>query len=549
MNKFKTLFQMQIKEKMDLSFLKDKKKTLFKVVFSLVGFIAITAISYLVLWLCQLLNLFSALDHIPLSVMSVIFFIVFIFSLVSCTLSLTKTLYYTKDNQVLITFPVNVNLLFVVKLAVYALNEIKKSFTFIIPIFFAYGLLSGMPFIYYLWMPFMLTIFSGLIVLLGGILSIPTAFIIAFLDKFKIVKSIVVTIVLAGAVLAVILLVDKIPENINLITSWKTVSIKLRNFLTWFTDIFYIFYAFIIFLCGKYVNMKITLFTEYSYIVFLIMLAAIVVMFAINYFLSRPIYLKAISSRFEFKKADKKARPNRVFKTKITSFLYENKKNIRDSGILNSSLIVLILCPIAIFALNKIYGAINTRVLGDFLTIAFNILIIMLFSLSHNINVSSVYSRDGGSLYISKVLPQKAFPMLVSRLGYNIVVSIVNLIITMPIFLKFSTLSIIESMLIFFTILFFTMTHIVWSAEIDFLKPQIALFRTEGTVSKNPNEIKSIILAFAMSLLCFGIIVLLMIKSANYIWLKIFFISLFLLVFRFFLFYKKSKIMFKESLL
>ena len=216
---------------------------------------------------------------------------------------------------------------------------------------------------------------------------------------------------------------------------------------------------------------------------------------------------------------------------------------------MNSSLIVLILCPIAIFALNKIYGAINTRVLGDFLTIAFNILIIMLFSLSHNINVSSVYSRDGGSLYISKVLPQKAFPMLVSRLGYNIVVSIVNLIITMPIFLKFSTLSIIESMLIFFTILFFTMTHIVWSAEIDFLKPQIALFRTEGTVSKNPNEIKSIILAFAMSLLCFGIIVLLMIKSANYIWLKIFFISLFLLVFRFFLFYKKSKIMFKESLL
>lgn len=550
MNKFSILFKMQIKEKMDLSFLKDKKKTLFKVVLSLLGFAVITAIAYLVLWLCMFLKIFSPVNQIPLSVMSVVFLIVFLFSLVSCTIALTKTLYYTKDNQVLITFPVNVNLLFITKLCVYALNEVKKSFTLIVPIFFAYGLISGMPILYYFWMPLMLTIFSVVIVLLGGILSIPTAFVIGFLDKFKLIKSILTFIVLTGAVVGVILLVNKIPADINLITSARKVAKVTRSFLTWFTDVFYIVYAFVIFLCGRFISInKVQLFTKYSYIVFLIMLAVIFVLFAINYFLSRPIYLKAISSRFEFKKADCKSKKNKVISNKFTSVIYENLKNIRDNGTINSSLIVLILSPIAIFALNKIYGAINTRVFGDFLTVAFNILIILLFALSHNINVSSIYSRDGGSLYISKVLPQKPISMLISRLWYNIFATCLNLVITIPIFLHFSKLDVLSSILLFFAILFLTLTHIIWSAEIDFLHPQIDLFRTEGSASKNPNEIKSIILAFVLSILCFGVVVFLTIKSANHVWIKIFFITLFLFVFRFVLFAKKAKVMFKESLL
>ena len=56
MNKFKTLFVMQLKEKINLSFLNSKKQTLFKVVFGVLGFGVITAAAYLVLWLCQYLH-------------------------------------------------------------------------------------------------------------------------------------------------------------------------------------------------------------------------------------------------------------------------------------------------------------------------------------------------------------------------------------------------------------------------------------------------------------------------------------------------------------
>ena len=112
MNKFKTLFLMQVKEKIDFSFLKSKKQITFKVIFSILGFAVITALSYVVLYLCQMLNLFSAINHIPISVMSVIFFIMFVLNLLTCTVGLSKTLYYSKDNQILITYPVNANALF-----------------------------------------------------------------------------------------------------------------------------------------------------------------------------------------------------------------------------------------------------------------------------------------------------------------------------------------------------------------------------------------------------------------------------------------------------
>ena len=137
MDKFKTLFMMQLKEKLDLSFLKNKKQTMFKVVFAILGFIAITTVAYFLLSLCQMLNLFSALNHIPLSVMAVLLTVMFFLNLFTCTVGLSKTLFYGKDNLVLITYPVKPFIMFLSKMLVFYINEIKKTFTFLIPVFFA----------------------------------------------------------------------------------------------------------------------------------------------------------------------------------------------------------------------------------------------------------------------------------------------------------------------------------------------------------------------------------------------------------------------------
>lgn len=548
MSKFKTIFMMQLKEKIDLSFLKNKKQTMFKIVFSILGFVLITAVAYIILWLCQFLNLFSALNHIPLSFMALVFAIIFLLNLFTCTVGLSKTLFYARDNQVLITYPVTATTLFLSKMLVYYINEIKKTFTFIIPIFFAYGLLSGLSIVYYVWMPIMLVIFAGIPVLLGGLLSIPTLYIIRFLRKFPVIKIILLCLLLGGVVAGVVTIINYIPEDINLIASWTIVSKTIREFLAWFSQAFFVFYAFILFLCGKYENLSSTLFTEYSWIVLLIMLGVIIVLIALNYLISRPLYLKIASKQFEFNKdANIKAKPNITHKTFLSACLYESKRCLRDTNIMSSCLATIIVAPIAILLLNSIYSAINTRILGDYFTISFNILIILLFVLSNNISVSSIFSRDGEALYLNKIKPNKPYQILCPRLAFNGIVSIIVLIATSSIFMAYSSLSPFDSICVFFMLLAIAGSHIFWSAEIDFLNSRAHIFRTEGAAGRNPNELKSTILAFALSGLTFGLVIFFLLDASSFVWLKLCLVSLAFFAYRMYLFYYKTKVLFKEK--
>ncbi|MBQ7467139.1 MAG: hypothetical protein IJS74_03610 [Clostridia bacterium] len=548
MNKFKTLFLMQLKEKLNLSFLKSKKQLLFKVVFSVLGFAVVTAGAYLILWLCQFLNLFSAINRIPLSVMAIVFFVIFVFNLFTCTVGLSKTLYYAKDNQVLITFPVTPNQLFLSKMLVYYVYEIKKTFNFVIPIFFAFGFLSGFSVFYYFWMIIMLVLFASVPVLLGGLLSIPTNYIIRFLNKYPIIKIILLCLVLAGVVAGVWFVINSIPENINLIRSWTTVSIKIREVLEWATKNLYPFYAFIIFLCGKYVGFKAVLFTEYSWIVFLAMIGVIGVLILFNYLLSRPFYLKMASKQFEFeKKSVKRLKNNHKFGGFLSSCVYETKRSVRNTYILSSFILTLIVAPIAVLLLNKIYGAISTRRMGDYLITGFNVLIILLFVVANNINVSSVYSRDGDSWPLNRVKPVKPFKVVLPKLAFNVISSLIILVITSAIFMQYSTFSTRENVYLFVMLLFVTLAHIVWSADLDFVHPSTDLFKTEGASAISKSEIVSTILAFVVSLLTFGLTMFFLIEGGQNIMLRLMIFAIIFFAIRLWLFLYKVKVLYREA--
>ena len=547
MNKFKTLVLMQLKEKLDLSFLKSKKQILFKVIFAILGFAFITALAYVVLYICQLLNIFSAVNHIPLSVMAIVFFIIFIFNMFTCMVGLSKSLYYAKDNQTLLTYPVNANTLFLSKIVVFYIYEIKRSFSFLIPIFFAYGLLSSLPIYYYLWMPIMIAIFTMLPVLLGALLSFPMNFILRFFKRYPIIKIILLFALLAGIITLVVYAINAIPENINLIQSWRVVSRTIRNFLDWFSNAFFIFYAFIIFLCGRYENLQVTFFSQYSYIVLLVMLGSILVLAGLNYLISRPLYLKMASKHFEFDyNKPKKNIRNYQYKGFFSSCIYETKKLLRDTSVVTISIATAVIAPISILLLNSLYAAINTRLLGDYFTISFNILIILLLLLAHNISVSYIYSKEGDGKLLNKIKPKKPIQILLPYLFYNAIVSTVILIITASIFFVNTTISAGNCILLFFTLWFIILLHIIWSAELDFLHPKNSSYKLEGMAAINPNEVKSTILAFGLSILFFGLTLFFLMDGLSGVWIKLFFLTISLLALRIYLFYYKTKVLFKE---
>ncbi len=546
-SKLKTLIKMQLKEKINLSFLANKKQAFFKIMFSILGFAAIAAIAYVVLFFCQFLNLFSISNQIPVSVMAFVLLVMYVINFISSTITLSNSLYRSEDNHVLITFPVNANLVFISKLVVHLITEIKRSFIFIVPVFFAYGLLSGLPIYYYIWMPVMICVLAVLTVLMAGVISIPWAMFMRFLDRFKIIKIIICVLLLATVGYFAFVLISKIPSNINLIESWREISIFIRQFLSKFIKIFSFVYAFAIFLCGTVANSKIVFFTKYTYIVLLAMIGLIALFLLLNMLLSRPVYLRMISSSFEYKKSQKKARKNVKLASNASPVLYELKTMLRQAETINSSLISIVVAPIAILALNKIYGAINTRMLGSNLTIAFNVLIILLFTLSANISVSSIYSKEGESFYLNKVIPKKPYQILFSRLAYNGTLALVLLLLTCPIFFYFSTLSVMNKILLFISLFLISLVHLFWSAEIDFLNLQTQKFKTEGKAGINPNELKSTILSFAISLITFAIVAFFLIVDNSNFFVKLLFMAIAVLALRISLFLYKARVLFKEK--
>ena len=112
-----TLVKMQLKEKMDMGYLRSKRKLIFKIVWLFVEFAAITAVIAVLFHFVKLLGLFSLVHDIPVSVISLAFGIMLLLSLVTDTIGLVKSLYFSKDNTVLLTFPATPSLVFFSKLA------------------------------------------------------------------------------------------------------------------------------------------------------------------------------------------------------------------------------------------------------------------------------------------------------------------------------------------------------------------------------------------------------------------------------------------------
>ncbi|MCD8201153.1 MAG: hypothetical protein LUD47_03695 [Clostridia bacterium] len=499
---FKTLFMMQVREKFDWSFLKSPKQIAYKVIMAILGFAVITAFVYFVLWFCQYLNLFSSLGTVPLSVMGVLFLILFIFTLATCTVSLSRDLYRSKDNQVLLTYPVSPNMVFLSKMLVTFISEVKRTFYFLMPVFIAYAILAKLIWVAYIWIPVMLIITTVFTVVFAGFLSLPINYVAWYFKKHPSVRIITLAVIVAAIIALLIYVITLIPSNINLISSWSRVSEVINNFLNWFSKNFYGCIAYVSFLCGKSYMYQITFFSNFSYLVFICLIGLIAVFAALDVWISRKAYVKVIQREFEFdKKVVKEAKPNVRRSRFMSTFFYDGKRMLLDGSLLSNLISVIIVTPIVVLLLNVVFAAIRTRAIGQHLVVMFNMLIIMLFAMSSNVWTSSIYSRDGNALLLEKTKPNKSFNILFTRLMVPIVSSLLVVLPSSIIFIYNAKIGVLDGFLIILIELLLVYGHLLWSAEMDFLDPKTNLFQTSGSAARNPNETKSLVLSFVLSIL------------------------------------------------
>ena len=250
-----TLVKMQLKEKMDMSYLRSVRKLIFKLVWLIIEFAAITAVLTIIFNYVKVLGLFSLIRDIPVSVISIVFAMMLLLSVITDTVGLLKSLYFSKDNTVLLTFPATPSLVFFSKLVTYYVYELRKSFMFMVPMFIAYGIAKGYTPYYYPWLLLMFVLISTVPVLISALLSIPAMYLYVFLNRVKVLQYMLYTL---AAVLGIALLwglLGLIPNEINFIETWGETYWQIQDFLKSYTEIFSPIYKFTELIVGKTVGL------------------------------------------------------------------------------------------------------------------------------------------------------------------------------------------------------------------------------------------------------------------------------------------------------
>lgn len=548
MNTLKPLTLMQLKDKLDLSFSKSTKQIIFKVVFNLIKFIAITAIIFFAFYFLSVLRLTSLNAGIPTNFFSIIFSIVVLLSVIMGTYGLCKTLYLSKDNQVLLTMPTSRTTLFFSKIIVYAIYELIRNVFYILPILVAYGMINSMPIYFYLWAIISTVIITLFTISVSALLSIPFLYILQFIKKSKVLEYILVSVVILAVFIGIISLINNIPQNIDILGNWSTIFWELQDIFEAFVTNCYPLYCFTMAFVGYRYGISNVMFSKTQVLSLLVVLGVIISVLAITYFLIKPLFFQMASSPFEYtKKTNQSAEKN----TKNSAFIGSVKKEFlvtyRTSERFNPLVMLSVILPLAIFLLNKIFGAMDTRLTGDFMGKAFNILFILLVALSTNAMVSKIYSEEGASGFVNKIVPATYVKVLISKLFIFMLFMSISILTSTIIFSSFAKISVFNTILLFLTLELVYLGHMFWSASLDIMNPQIEQYRTTGTHTNNPNETKSTLFAFIMSALIALIFYFLVSENSVVVWTKLLIIGIVYFAWNIYMYFSKIKVYFKEK--
>lgn len=555
-HKLATLTVMQLKDKWNMSSYTRKRDIVFKVIFQIIIFAVATGFMYLLMYLSVAkLGIFFS-SKIPVTAMVVLIFVLTLFEGISILVGLTNALYFSKDNCVLITYPVKADYLFLSKIFVYYLDALKKSCGLLLPTIFAFGIIYGYAVYYYLWVILLMLIYIAFIVLVCAILSIPTYFVMKFLRKYRIFQGIFAIAVLGFVIWGAVALINVIPSNINLIKTYAKFSLNINNFLKWFSNTFKVSSWITAMFCGVRKGMSLKIMSWYSLIVPVCLIGAIVLLTFVNMKISKPFYTKMISATSHGNSNSDKDKENKKFSKYHSVYHYELLRIIRNEKQLVSTIVTAVIVPLIMLLANKVYGAISLSLFGMKLTSMFNYFFVLILVLSHNLTSAYIYSKDGPSWNVNKTMPVDPRKSLIARLLYNAVASVIIIIPGVLIYTtKNDQITPFSVVLIIVSLVLFSIFHSLLSASYDYSNSKDKDKADIGSeiVSKHENVslVYAIVITIAVVLFIFILnqttISLPHLKLSTRVYLRVTLLGTLLVVFEMFMFRKKIKATYQEN--
>ena len=546
------LIKMQLKEQLNFQRFDLKGTNWFKITVSVLGailkFALVTALCAAFLIVAKLLSLFSLTNTVPSTVISLVFTLMVLASVVSCTIGLTKALYFARDNAVLLTLPCKPIQVYLSKLIIFFIFELIRNFSFVVPLFIAYFITHGYAWYHYLWLLLCILLVSLFTVAIGTLLSIPAMWISNIFRQFKSLQAVTLVAGIAAVSFSLFSLISLIPANIDLIATWGTTFWKIQDFLTAYATKLSAVYDLTLMMLGETHNLVTTFPVGATAARFFKLLGATVVFYAAGLLIVQPLFYKMASKPFEHMKRRTRPHKNRKLPRPVSVIWTEVLVAMKTPARIFFNVGVLFAIPMLVFLLNKIFLAMNTREMGNYMVLAFNVLIILLVVLNANTYAASVFSRDGRSSYLIKTQPTQYRTLLQAKLLPNMVFIFAALIATFFILLNNTSFGLVNTLLLVLAIAALYLAHLIFCAELDLMNPQNELYAAIGNSERNTNETTATLTAFLLSFLVAGVLFLLMRErySAS-VFVKFLVVALALFLWRGYLFFSKIKVYYKEK--
>lgn len=493
------LLKLQIDNKTDLFKLKLNSKLIVGWIKKLLLMLVITVVVSFIL-----LQIFAVGFKVNAELLSIVLVVMQFVSLFFAIGNFISNLYFSKDNQLLMCLPVTPNQLFISKLLLVYLEELMKNALLCIPLFISIGFVGGLSVEFYLCIPLFILIMPLLPICIASFISVPIMIVIKFLRKHSILSIVTIVLLVAMVFLAYILLIANIAGSFDIAYQQVETVKKINSIVKDIGPKLLIFYS-----LGK-AMLSVKLWWWILIYLSLCLGLVFATVFFTRYFYFRTATMISESNTKKEKVSEYKKR------SPFGSLLLKEVLCIfRSPGAVFEYFLFTLMMPFLVVAYDKLLMSITVNEAGTNMIAGSHVMVVAILALLSSVVSASTISRDGGSFYISKIIPVDYYTQMFAKLVFNAIFTIGALSVTMVI--SFTMYPVWQIVLGTLAIMFTAIGHIAFSIDMDINNPTKNLQGNEDAAKLGKNTTKSIIYALAIGFILGAIVILMANTKFDYL--------------------------------
>ena len=549
LNRIKIMTLLQLSNRFKFQKVTNVKKLLAKMGILSLGVILVTAVCLTIFYV--LINFMGIRlpAYQPKWLLTFILLFLQLLSVIACSLGLLKTLYTSKDNAILLSYPAHHVEVYVSKLLVYYIYEFLKSIFFTLPLLVSFGLMYNYFSLSYVLNSLLFLVTLPLIpVLLGALITLPIVYIKKLLTKYSLIKSLFIILLLIGLFIAFIYFIKILPRPLRIKELLTTILDKFKLSLEFVHT-----YGFGINNVGNIISKTNVGFNYVTYFAFILGLLILVAL------ISMPIYFKLASQSNEQSNEKKRKGVNKGCKNTFFTFVKkEFLLSIRNLSDFINNYIFTFATPYVFFMMMGLYTAMDLDGYGVYFTVVFSGFVMLLMCCASNTASSLALTKEGSEFVLLKTVPSNTANIAWAKIFFHLVYSSIMIVLSYVLVIVFCPMfeTAVEGYelewaidnnwlwMMMCAVLCINAAMIFWSFQIDIMNPKLREYASSGDVSGMNNASKSIMIGLIVSLF-FSVVVALLFfvgsKTMTTNWIIIMIISLTFLFARLYLFISHLK--------